>query len=158
MGTSTRHTERVTAARRIDTSDRPPPVAPGLRTTRQRTAVVEALATLDDFRSANQLHDLLRERGQSVGLSTVYRTLQALAEAGEIDAMARDDGETAYRRCSDHHHHHLVCRSCGQTVEVMAPSLERWSHAIAEQHGYSEITHTLEIQGRCGTCAANDRR
>ena len=158
MGTSTRHTERVTGAVGTANSDRPLPVTPGLRTTRQRTAVVEALATIDDFRSASQLHDLLRERGQSVGLSTVYRTLQALAEAGEIDAMVRDDGETAYRRCSDHHHHHLVCRSCGQTVEVTAPELERWSQSVAHEHGFSQITHTLEIQGRCPDCSeAGDR-
>jgi len=45
------------------------------RNTRQRTAVAEVLASVDDFRSAQELHDLLRYRGYKVGLTTVYRTL-----------------------------------------------------------------------------------
>jgi Fur family ferric uptake transcriptional regulator len=118
--------------------------------------VIAALAGVDDFRSANEFHELLRGQGHSVGLSTVYRTLQALADAGEIDAIVRDDGETAYRRCSEHHHHHLVCRSCGGTVEVSAPALERWTNQIAGEHGYSEVTHTLEIHGRCQRCSSRE--
>ena len=88
------------------------------RNTRQRRAVADLMEDLDGFRSAQQIHALLEDRGQNVGLSTVYRTLQALAEADEVDALRSDDGETLYRRCSRGHHHHLVCRDCGRTVEV----------------------------------------
>src|SRR3954469_2992202 len=84
------------------------------RATRQRAAVAAALAEVDEFRSAQELHDLLKHRGDSVGLTTVYRTLQSLADAGEVDVLRTDDGESVYRRCSDGHHHHLVCRSCGK--------------------------------------------
>ncbi|MGZ4456459.1 MAG: Fur family transcriptional regulator, partial [Nocardioides sp.] len=89
--------------------------AGGLRPTRQRIAVAEAMASFDDFRSAQEIHDLLGRRGTTVGLATVYRTLQRLAEAGEVDMLRSEDGEAIYRRCSDAHHHHLVCRSCGAT-------------------------------------------
>src|SRR2546425_6677280 len=64
-----------------------------LRSTRQRAAVSALLAETDDFRTAQELHDLLRHRGESVGLTTVYRTLQALADAGEIDVLRTDEGE-----------------------------------------------------------------
>ncbi|MGW4489447.1 Fur family transcriptional regulator [Amycolatopsis sp. NPDC004368] len=129
----------------------PPPSAPvpGRRSTRQRAAVVDLLSTVDDFRSAQELHDELRKRGDGIGLTTVYRTLQSLSEAGEIDVLRTDSGEAIYRRCSTHHHHHLVCRVCGRTVEVEGPAVERWAEKIASEHGFSDINHTVEITGTC---------
>ena len=131
---------------------------PALRPTRQRAAVSAVLAEVDDFRTAQELHELLRRRGESVGLTTVYRTLQALVDAGEVDVLRTDDGEAAYRRCSGQHHHHLVCRRCGRTVEVEQPALERWAAQVAAEHGFTEITHTLEIFGVCPDCAGAANR
>jgi Fur family ferric uptake transcriptional regulator len=129
------------------------PQSAAMRPTRQRTAVVEALDSFDDFRSAQEIHDLLGRRGEPVGLATVYRTLQKLAEAGEVDLLRTEDGEAIYRRCSETHHHHLVCRSCGATVEVEGPAVERWTSAIAAEHGFSDLSHTLEVVGTCPACA-----
>jgi Fur family ferric uptake transcriptional regulator len=129
------------------------PALAGGRPTRQRLAVAEALESFRDFRSAQEIHDLLHKRGTAVGLATVYRTLQKLAEAGEVDVLRTEDGEAIYRRCSDTHHHHLVCRSCGATVEVEGPAVERWTQAIATEHGYADVSHTLEIFGTCPACA-----
>jgi len=115
--------------------------------------VLAALAEVDDFRSTQDLHDYLRRRGDAVGLTTVYRTLQALADAGEVDVIVREDGESVYRQCSNSHHHHLVCRACGRTVEVEGPAVERWASRVAEEHGFSEVSHTLEIFGVCSSCS-----
>ena len=123
------------------------------RSTRQRTAVSAALSSVDDFRSAQELHDLLRRRGDAVGLTTVYRTLQALADAGEIDVLRSDDGESIYRRCSDGHHHHLVCRSCGKAVEVEDSQVEAWADDVAAAHGFVDVQHTVEVFGLCASCA-----
>jgi Fur family ferric uptake transcriptional regulator len=120
-----------------------------LRPTRQRIAVTEALASFDDFRSAQEIHDLLDRRGAKVGLATVYRTLQRLSESHEVDMLRTEDGEAVYRRCSDTHHHHLVCRECGATVEIEGPAVERWTTAMAAEHGFSDVSHTLEIFGTC---------
>lgn len=122
------------------------------RQTRQRRAVDEILAELDEFRTAQQIHEQLRQRGGSVGLTTVYRRLQALVDAGELDAIRVADGEAAYRRCSDGHHHHLVCRVCGRTVEVSGPAVEKWADAVAEQNGFRQVSHDLEIFGTCASC------
>src|SRR3712207_7403069 len=65
------------------------------------------------------------------------RALQALAEDGEVDVLRGADGEAVYRRCSPVHHHHLVCRSCGATVEVADAPVERRSEE-----------HTSELQSR----------
>ncbi len=124
------------------------------RATRQRAAVSAVLDSVDDFRSAQELHDLLKGRGENVGLTTVYRTLQALAELGEVDTLRTADGESVYRRCSDGHHHHLVCRACGRAVEVAGPAVERWADKVADEHGYTEVSHTVEIFGLCPSCAA----
>lgn len=124
-----------------------------LRPTRQRLAVVGILETFDDFRSAQEIHGLLADAGENVGLATVYRTLQRLAETEEVDMLRTEDGEAIYRRCSDNHHHHLVCRSCGATVEVEGPAVERWTRSIAAEHGYTDVSHALEIFGNCGRCS-----
>ncbi|SEL75682.1 zinc uptake regulator, Fur family [Blastococcus sp. DSM 46786] len=135
----------------MSSPDTAPPVR---RQTRQRTAVLELLDELDGFRSAQDLHALLRERGDSVGLATVYRALQALVDDGLVDVLRSGEGEAAYRRCSPVHHHHLVCRSCGRTVEVADPPVERWAARIAAEHGFADVQHELEVFGTCGSCAA----
>ena len=125
---------------------------PPLRRTRQRQAVEDILSGLEEFRTAQQIYDELRQNGDRIGLTTVYRNLQFMAEADELDAIRTADGETAYRRCSGGHHHHLVCRTCGRTVEVTGPAVERWTSAIADEHGFREVSHDLEIFGTCADC------
>src|SRR6201990_91778 len=125
----------------------------GERSTRQRAAIASLLDTLDDFRSAQELHDELRQRGENIGLTTVYRTLQSMSAAGLLDTLRTDTGESVYRRCSEHHHHHLVCRSCGTTVEVKGKQVEAWAAEVARKHGFSDVSHTIEIFGTCTQCA-----
>jgi Fur family ferric uptake transcriptional regulator len=134
------------------TSGAPTGSPTGGRATRQRRAVSACLEGLDDFRSAQEIHDLLRRNGEQVGLSTVYRTLQALADGHEVDVLRSEDGEARYRRCSATHHHHLVCRHCGRTVEVEGPTVERWASTVAAEHDFADVSHTLEIFGVCGSC------
>ncbi|WP_238419912.1 Fur family transcriptional regulator [Gordonia sp. 'Campus'] len=129
----------------------PQPVT-GVRSTRQRAAIADALAGTDDFCSAQELHEILKARGESIGLTTVYRNLQALSQSGQIDVLWDGSGETRYRHCSSGHHHHLVCRDCGTTVEVQAEPVERWAAKIAAQHGFTDINHTVEVFGRCADC------
>jgi Fur family ferric uptake transcriptional regulator len=128
--------------------------SPGLRPTRQRRAVAATLQEFDDFRSAQEIHEALKAAGDNVGLSTVYRALQAMADAGELDMLRSEAGEAVYRRCSGSHHHHLVCRACGATVEVEGPTVERWTRAVAAEHGYADVSHTLEIFGTCSRCSS----
>jgi len=123
-----------------------------IRPTRQRQVVTEALNELDQFRSAQDIHTLLTERGETVGLATVYRTLQLLAEAEIVDVVRSDAGESLYRQCSTGHHHHLVCRACGRTIEIEGPAVERWADAEAAKHDFSDVSHVLEIFGTCGNC------
>ncbi len=131
--------------------------------TRGREAVRAELEATSGFLSAQELHDRLRHRGESIGLTTVYRHLGALAEEGEIDLLrsakpgatsgSAGQGEALYRRCQvAEHHHHLVCRSCGRTQEVADDAVEAWAAAVAARHGFREPTHTVEVFGVCSAC------
>lgn len=123
------------------------------RMTRQRTAIAEVLQETDEFRSAQQLHEILRSQGSTIGLATVYRTLQSMAESDQVDVLRTAEGENLYRRCADdEHHHHLVCRECGATQEIDVPVVEEWATKIAGAHGYTDIEHIVEIFGICPEC------
>lgn len=130
------------------------PEVTATRQTRQRTAVDEVLSDTTAFSTAAQIHAALEERGDRVGMATVYRTLQRMSDAGALDAIRTDDGEMAYRRCSRSHHHHLVCRSCGLVVEVTGPPVEAWAARVAAEHGFTGVRHSLEIFGQCAGCTA----
>lgn len=125
------------------------------RNTRQRAAILETLSRQDDFRSAQQIHEQMKADGETVGLATVYRNLQALSRSGRLDVLVAGDGESLYRQCEDSgHHHHLVCRECGRTVEFLAPRLEGAMTTIANEHGFTDLDHTLEVFGLCAEHSA----
>jgi Fur family transcriptional regulator, ferric uptake regulator len=125
-----------------------------VRSTRQRSAVAALLAELEDFHTAQDIHDLLTKRGEAIGLTTVYRALQLLADRNQVDVFRTEEGVIAYRRCSPAHHHHLVCRHCGRTVEVDGPAVERWAKNVATAHGFHDVEHRVEVIGTCPDCAA----
>ena len=130
-----------------------------VRGTRQAEAVAAVLDRLPGFCSAQQIHAELRERGEQVGLTTVYRHLQALSETGRVDAIRDSSGEILYRRCqTDAHHHHLTCRNCGRSVEVEGKAVERWADEVAQQAGFSEVGHTVELFGLCPDCGQLPKR
>ena len=123
------------------------------RHTWQRDAVRNALGTRENFVSAQELHASLREGGTSIGLATVYRALADLAVEGEADSL-QQEGESLYRACTTAtHHHHLICRSCGLTVEIEADPVEEWARAVAAQHGFSDPQHIVDVFGLCAACS-----
>lgn len=123
------------------------------RSTRQRSAVRDALGRNDGFVSAQDLHLQLRQAGDPIGLTTVYRQLHLLVEHGDADVVASEDG-SLYRMCrAEEHHHHLICRSCGRTEEIAGTDIERWAREVGEAHGFSDLDHTVEVFGTCQGCA-----
>ena len=128
---------------------------PHERSTRQKRALAAVLEASDGFRSAQELHAELQAHGENISLTTVYNQVRALADAGELDALRGEDGETRYRRCaSEEHHHHLVCRHCGTAIEVEGPAVERWAAKTGKEHGFIAVAHTVEITGTCPDCAS----
>lgn len=127
--------------------------AAGLRSTRQRRAVLETLGRCREFISAQELHTRLAGTGSTVGLTTVYRTLRELDRAGLVDVVRDEGGERLYlRRPTGEHRHHLICRDCGRSRPVDAEAVEQWAARLAETTGFTELEHTLELSGVCDRC------
>jgi Fur family transcriptional regulator, ferric uptake regulator len=129
------------------------------RSTRQGDLVRAKLAAGEGFRSAQAVFSELRAQGETIGLSTVYRHLQTLADDGEADVLQAVDGEALYRLCGQAtpHHHHLVCRQCGRTQEIEGAAVERWADRVAQEHGFTDVDHTVELLGLCASCTAAAR-
>jgi Fur family transcriptional regulator, ferric uptake regulator len=126
-----------------------------VRGTRQAQALAVALAGLPGFCSAQEIHAELRRKGETVGLATVYRHLQALSEQGSVDAIRDASGEILYRQCGTSvHHHHLTCRTCGRSVEVEGRAVEQWAERVAAEAGFTDVGHTVELFGLCPECAS----
>lgn len=125
----------------------------GRRGTRQRRALRDCLNSSDTFVSAQQIHETLAANGEQISLSTVYRTLQAMAQAGEIDQIHTGTGEALYRKCETaEKHHHLTCTECGYAIELRAPAIERWTQSAARQNGFSDVACEIELFGICQAC------
>ena len=124
----------------------------GQRSTRPRRLIVEALAQATDFVSAREVFNAIEASGDDVSLASVYRTLRALAVSGEADAILRPDGETVYRICRREHHHHMLCRECGETIEITDAPMGTWAADFAAAHGFDHVSHSFEVFGRCTEC------
>ena len=126
------------------------------RMTKQRQAVFEELQRVVDFRSAQQIFEDLHRAGQKVGLATVYRNLQTLADDHRVDVLRSAEGEALYRVCeTDGHHHHLVCRSCGHAEEIAQTQIESWVTEVAAQHGFTDVSHSMDLFGLCARCSTH---
>jgi Fur family ferric uptake transcriptional regulator len=123
------------------------------RRTEQRQAIFDALRGSDRAVTAQELHGQL----DGVGLATVYRNLQRLADSGDADTLRRDNGELAFLICGGGHHHHLSCRECGRVEEVRDCRLDDWAREVAAGHGFSEVEHRAELVGVCAACAPSRR-
>jgi Fur family ferric uptake transcriptional regulator len=126
--------------------------AHGLRATPQRLGVLDELLREPNDVTAQQLYDRLRERGNRIGMATVYRTLDALAEAGIVEPLAHFRDALCYRVCREGHHHHLVCSECHSISELRDCDLEEPLARAAAEHGFVATGHHLEVTGVCAAC------
>lgn len=114
--------------------------------------ILSTLEHVGGFASAQEIHRAMTRDGKNIGLTTVYRGLQALAGENIVDILRRKDGEAIYRVCGDAHHHHLVCKKCGRTVEIQGGDIEKWAAQEAADHGFRDVGHSAEIFGICSNC------
>ena len=130
--------------------------ARGLRLTRQRRAVLEAIAAAPSSLSALQVYDSARERPE-LGLTTVYRTLEVLAEMGALRRVHGPDHCESFVPASAAHGHTVVCSACGRVTEFTACDMRGIVDAAARQTGYRITEHFLQLSGICAGCAASRR-
>jgi Fur family ferric uptake transcriptional regulator len=128
--------------------------AAGYRTGAARASLIDFLATQSCCQSAQEIHAELAERGDRVGLASVYRALDTLAEHGLVQRVDIGDNTARYEpvRADSHHHHHLVCGECGKLEPFADPHLERAIDAVEQRSGYAVVAHEVVLRGACTDC------
>ncbi|NOY45407.1 MAG: transcriptional repressor [Deltaproteobacteria bacterium] len=131
----------------------------GLRSSRQREAVLEAFLAEDAHVSVDELYDRLRPTHPSLSPSTVYRSMALFVNAG-IAKERRFHGERVRYEpgIGVDHHDHLVCLDCGRIEEFEDPTIERLQQEIARSRGFVVRFHRLELYGLCGRCRADPKK
>ena len=125
----------------------------GLKSTRQRTLIVETFFASEGHLSVEELWDKVRSTDARVSVATVYRTMKLLSESGLAHARNFGDGQTRYEAAVGRHHHdHLICTNCGTIVEFENDKIETMQDAVARRHGFKVTSHKMELYGLCKNC------
>ncbi len=125
----------------------------GLRLTRQRRLILEAFLGGRGHLSSEELYQRVRRKDPSIGRATVYRTLKLLTSSGLAREVDFGEGLSRYEHLWGHaHHDHLICTSCGRTLEVMDTEIERLQERLAQRHGFSLTGHKMDLYGLCPRC------
>lgn len=125
----------------------------GLKSTRQRSLIIDTFFDLEGHLSVEELWAKVRQADQRVSVATVYRTMKLLAECGLAHARNFGDGQTRYEAAIGRHHHdHLICTRCGTIVEFENDRIEALQDAIALSHGFKVTSHKMELYGLCQSC------
>ena len=131
----------------------------GLKVTRQRIMVLEAIASCpEEHLTAEEIFELVKVDCPEIGLATVYRTIQLLSELRLIDRISFDDGFVRYEMGSapnqkqKHHHHHLICKTCGKVLPFKDDLLDELERHIEEETGFHVLDHELKFYGQCSEC------
>ena len=129
----------------------------GFKVTPQRRAIVEILLkNKDKHLSSEEIYDLVRVDCPEIGLATVYRTMQLLDEVGAISKLNLDDGCIRYEidlsDSDSHHHHHLICKKCGNIIEVKEDLLDDIEEQIERIYKFGIVDHDVKFYGLCEDC------
>ncbi len=127
----------------------------GYRITKPRQAVIRAIMEDGSYSRPAELRVRARRYWPAVGLVTVYRTLDLLAEMGFVRRIHTDEGCHSYAAASSGHRHHIVCRRCGATVEFEGCELLPFLTHVGQETGYAIEDHLLELVGLCAICQSS---
>jgi Fur family ferric uptake transcriptional regulator len=122
----------------------------GLKVTLPRVKILEILEThVDRHMTAEDVYKVLLERGDEIGLATVYRVLTQFVSAGLVERHHFEGGQAVFELNRGSHHDHIVCLQCGQVEEFYDSTIEDCQRRIAEQKGFAINDHSLIIYGEC---------
>jgi Fur family ferric uptake transcriptional regulator len=125
----------------------------GLKSTRQRSLIIETFFNLQGHLSVEDLWTKVRAQDPKVSVATVYRTMKLLNDCGLAHARNFGDGQTRYEAAIGRHHHdHLICTRCGRIIEFENDRIEQLQEVVARKHGFSVTSHKMELYGLCRDC------
>jgi len=126
--------------------------AQGYRLTPQRMMVVEALHSVDQHISAEEIYAQVRAKYPYANISTIYRTLELLKELELVTEIALGDGRVRYHPAEKGHHHHLVCHNCGKIIDLPESALLPLEETLFGDCQFKADLRHLAIFGLCADC------
>jgi Fur family ferric uptake transcriptional regulator len=130
----------------------------GLRRTEQRDLILDTFLSTEEHLTSEDLYGLVHKLDPDVGLTTIYRTLKLLTEAGLAREVRFGDGKTYYEHHYNHDHHdHMICTECGKVIEFMSPEIEALQDEMASNFDFKPTHHSLRMWGVCSECRESAR-
>ena len=130
----------------------------GLKKTHQKDLILETFLQSEGHLSIEDLYSRARRKDTKVGIVTVFRTLKSLTACGIAREIHLGDGLARYEHSYHHpHHHHIVCTECQNTIEFVAPELERVQREILDKYHFQPVHHQLQVYGVCEDCRLSRR-
>ncbi|SMC59652.1 Fur family transcriptional regulator [Sporomusa malonica] len=124
--------------------------------TPQRQIVLQVfIDNQDKHLSAEDVHNIVRQQSNDIGLATVYRTLELLSELDVLQKMDFGDGRSRYEineTSTPHHHHHLICLACGKVIEFEDDLMDELENVIAKNSNFTIVDHQVKFYGYCQEC------
>ena len=128
-----------------------------MRLTTQRQIILEELSKVKTHPTASELYDMVRKRLPRIGLGTVYRNLELMAENGMV--LKLEVGGTQKRfDATTHTHYHIRCSDCGKVDDIDTPVMDDLVREAANATSYEVLGHHIEFSGRCITCQKKKRK
>ena len=129
----------------------------GKRLTSQRLLILETMREADGHLDADEIHRLVRQKAPRLSLSTVYRTLAMLKEAGLVDELHLGEEHYHYELRGEKGHHHLICLGCGKVVEFECPFSQELLRDLGAEHDFEITGIHLDLVGYCAECRQGGR-
>jgi Fur family ferric uptake transcriptional regulator len=124
----------------------------GYRLTLQREIIIEAVEAVEGHISVDDIYQQVHPRFPQVNLSTIYRTLELLEQAGLVGHSHFHDGVTKWHRAGEGHHQHLICERCGAESELELSVVAPLATEIRERYGFAANLGHFAITGICQSC------
>ena len=124
----------------------------GLKSTHQRSLIVEEFCRKKGHVTAEELWKKVRQRADHIGYATVYRTIKHLTESGLIHKSDFGSRQSSFEPVTEGHHDHIICLDCGDIVEFYQEKIEALQEQLAHKYGYHLVRHKLELYGHCPKC------
>ena len=125
----------------------------GYKLTPQRKAIIRTIASTHDHLTPTEIYDKMREDHPGIGLVTIYRTLEILAEMELICELRTGGNRRSYTiSAPQRHHHHIICSNCGRVADFTGHNLDELERRLTRESGFRIDDHMLEFTGLCRPC------
>jgi Fur family ferric uptake transcriptional regulator len=117
-----------------------------------RLLIYQELSNASGPLSPSEIYRALLKKKRKIGLTSIYRSLE-LFETLDMVFKIVNGSSVRYKLCElENHHHHIVCKACGNVVELDFCDISDWTKKVTESTGFQVVDHELNFYGFCKDC------